>query len=92
MSILRNLTCIVLLFSSVMIFQTGTVAFGPKESCMILAPATKQYIITYRIDEGNKRGKAKKTVIFALSQADAKELFRAEYPDAVIISCTEKVK
>lgn len=52
----------------------------------------KSFTITYRIDEGDKRGKPQTTTVLAPDSAKAKEEFRRNNPKATIISCTENPK
>lgn len=49
----------------------------------------KQWQITYRVDEGNKRGKPQTTVITAKDSSSAKKVFRTNNPKATIISVSE---
>ena len=51
----------------------------------------KKWRVTYRVDEGNKRGKSQVKTISATTSAQAKELLRTEVPGAVVISCTEVI-
>ena len=92
MAHVRNIAAIVMIMLSFGVYRTSTALFGPEDNTIFLsaAPRLKQFTITYRIDDGNKRGKEQKTVVTASSSSEAKENFRTENPTAVIISCTEK--
>lgn len=91
MNILREIFFYLCIFSSVALTYSQTTVFGPEET-RIGINEYKSYTITYRIDEGNKRGKPQKQVIVAASSSKAKESFRTSNPNAVIISCTEVKK
>ncbi len=52
-------------------------------------PTLKTYSVTYRVDEGNKRGTPQKTTVNAVDSADAKKVFRENNPKAIIIAVSE---
>jgi hypothetical protein len=89
---LRNIVTVALLVCCWGVFGLGRV--GPKKELVnptyFAVSQQKTFIVTYRVDEGNKRGKEQKKTVVANSSSEAKESVKTEIPNAVIISCTEK--
>ena len=93
---MRNLIVVFLLFCCWVVFTHGSRGPDKYEKALQRAEALasskkmKTYVITYRVDQGNKRGKEQQTTINAFSTSEARENFKIANPDATIVRISEK--
>jgi hypothetical protein len=79
-------------FCFVIAILIGSVGVHAVNQLTVQKQELKSYTITYRVDEGDKRGKPQTTTVLAENSSKAKEEFRRNNPNATIISCTENPK
>jgi hypothetical protein len=92
MHILRNSVFVLLMCGNLCLVGTGKL--GPSKEALDRSPKTifadtTNWIVTYRVPEGNTWSKPKKKVVAAESEVQAKEVLRQEIPNAQIISVQE---